>query len=217
MLSTDKKSSFERKRDAIEKTLTDEEINTLLDDYVEIDDPTTVELDTHIRYFTILFENGVAMKIFRLGGKLHAVSPEGDYIILKHGQNIIQVEINNAIFYKQLSINEIKKEYEEILDKYEDEIMELKEINRGLYEKITGKDTSMKSRSQRVKKLLNMRQDAVNYSVKSEEHKIININELTENSYNSSAIKKSAMSTKKSANRGLTKLELMEKSKQIRL
>lgn len=205
-MDTESKTTFEKKRDELERTLTDEEINNLLQDYAEVDDPTTIEIDTHVRYFTIVFDHGKATKVFRLGGKLFSISPDGDYLILKHGNNVIQAKVENTIFYKQLSISEIKKEYEEILDKYEDEIIELKQVNRKLYEKLTNKDTSMKSRSyDRAKRI----------------HDIENYVESRHSSRNKSAqpsAKLSAMSTTKlSETLPMTKMEMSESYKYVRL
>jgi hypothetical protein len=147
-------SEFEKKRDKVEQTLTDEEIDNLLEDYVEINDPLQIEIDSHVRYFTIAFEKGKAKKVFRLGGKLFSISPDGDYLVLKHGNNVIQAYTKQSIFYKHLSIGEIKSEYEEILDKYEDEILDLKRLNKKLYTELTGKDTRMKGgRHARLQKL----------------------------------------------------------------
>ena len=75
----------ERKRDEMERSLTDEEIDNLLEDYIEVEDPCRIALDTHVRYFTVFFEKGKAKKVFRLGGKLFSISPDGDYLVLKHG------------------------------------------------------------------------------------------------------------------------------------
>jgi hypothetical protein len=147
-------SAFETKRNKVEQTLTDEEIDNLLEDYVEISDPLQIEIDSHVRYFTIAFEKGKAKKVFRLGGKLFSISPDGDYLVLKHGNNVIQAYTKQSIFYKHLSVGEIKLEYEEILDKYEDEILDLKRLNKKLYSELTGKDTRMKGgRHARLQKL----------------------------------------------------------------
>lgn len=198
------KTAFEKKRDTLERTLTDEEINNLLEDYAEVDDPTSIEIDTHVRYFTIVYENGRASKIFRLGGKLFSISPDNDYLILKHGNNVIQVQVQDTIFYKQLSIAEIKKEYEIILDKFEDEILELKEINRNLYDKLTGKDPGMKSRSHNRQKRL---KEIENY-----------VTSVKRSSYKSSESTRSMMSTSKMSSRApLSKTEIVASYKQIRL
>ena len=147
-------SAFESKRNKVEQTLTDEEINNLLEDYIEVNDPLSIDIDSHVRYFTIAFENGKAKKVFRLGGKLFSISPDGDYLVLKHGNNIIQAYTKQSIFYKHLTINEIKNEYNSILDKYEDEIIDLKRLNKKLHSELTGKDTSMKGgRFARLQKL----------------------------------------------------------------
>lgn len=147
-------SAFERKRDKVEQTLTDEEIDNLLEDYIEVSDPLSIDIDSHVRYFTIAFEKGKAKKVFRLGGKLFSISPDGDYLVLKHGNNVIQAYTKQSIFYKHLSIGEIKQEYEDILDKYEDEILDLKRLNKKLYTELTGKDTRIKGgRHARLQKL----------------------------------------------------------------
>lgn len=155
---------FEIKRDSIERTLTEEEIDNFLEDYVHIQDPLTIPIDSYVRYFNISFINGKASKVFRLGGKLYSISPDGDYLVIKSGPNVIQVPVKNTIFYKQLTIAEIKDEYEDILDEYEDEISKLKKKNIKLLSQLTGKDESIKGRSHaRMIKLNSLTQSIVKH------------------------------------------------------
>ena len=72
-----------------------------------------------MRYFTVIIEHGVARKIFRFGGNLKYLAKDCAYVMLSNGDKKWSVQVDNTIFYKQLSIVEIKQEYEEIIDEYE--------------------------------------------------------------------------------------------------
>lgn len=139
-----KMTQYEARRNNIELSLTEEEIDNFLEDYVQVRDPITIPLDSHVRYFTIHIQNGRASKVFRLGGRLNSISPDGDYLILKAGRNIMQVPVKNTIFYKQITLAELKDEYEDMLDSYEEEIMKLKKRNKKLLLTISDKDESIK-------------------------------------------------------------------------
>lgn len=138
----------------VQDTLTEKEINIMLEDYIEItiEDLLSVNINTHIRYFSVEINNGYAKKVFRIGGNLVKVDKKFRYIVLRNGKESWSVQAKNTIFYKQITIDEIKDEYEEILDEYEKEIMELKDINRKLYEKIKGKDYKMSTKSSKSSK-----------------------------------------------------------------
>lgn len=140
-----KNDNYIRPKYTLQDKITDEEIKIMLEDYIEVDDITKVNKGTHIRYYTVLVENDRAKKVFRIGGNLKFVSTDNVYIILANGDSKWSVQIKNSIFYRQLSIYEIKDEYEQVLDEYESEILELKKINRKLYKKLTGHTMEMSS------------------------------------------------------------------------
>jgi|SaaInlStandDraft_6_1057023.scaffolds.fasta_scaffold68050_2 hypothetical protein len=135
--------SYVRPQYTMQDKITEEEIEIMLEDYVEVEDINSVPRGTHIRYYTVLITDGRAKKVFRIGGELKFVSEDKVYIMLVNGDSKWSVQTKNSIFYRQLSICEIKDEYEQVLDEYESEILELKKINRKLYKKLTGKSTAM--------------------------------------------------------------------------
>mgnify|MGYP001442471567 CR=1 FL=1 len=138
-------SDYDRPAQSIHDKLTDEDIEDMLEDYEEVTDIHSVPRKTHIRYFTVIQEDGIAKKVFRIGGNLLYASPDNEYVILSNGDKKWSVQNIHSIYYRQLTIGEIKDEYEEILDDYEREINELKMINRKLYKKLTGIDNKMSS------------------------------------------------------------------------
>lgn len=136
-------SEYKRPIYTVQDTLTDKEINAMLEDYVEIEvsDLPSIAITTHIRYFTIEHDNkGYAKKVFRIGGNLVKVDKELRYIVLKNGRESWSVQTDHSIFYRQITIDELKDEYEEIIDDYEKEILDLKNTNRKLYEKLKSKN-----------------------------------------------------------------------------
>ena len=132
--------------------ITEEDIEEMLEDYEEVQDIHTIAKNTHIRYFTVIQEKDQARKVFRIGGTLVYASPDNTYVILSNGERKWSVQNANSIYYRQLTVCEIKEEYEDILDDYEEEIKELKMINRKLYKKLTGQDNKMKTNMPKVKK-----------------------------------------------------------------
>ena len=100
-------------------TLTDklskQDIEDKLADYTVVTDMYKVPLGTHLRYFSLV--NGV--KKFRLGGNLIKNSGLPDYVILSNGIKSWSVQTKNTTFFRRMNINEIKKEYEDIIDNLE--------------------------------------------------------------------------------------------------
>ena len=111
--NSDMKPRTEYKRPAytVQDTLTDKEINAMLDDYVEVEteDLPTVAINSHMRYFTVEHNSkGYAKKIFRIGGNLVNVDNKLRYIVLRNGKETWSVQTEHSIFYRQITIDEIK-------------------------------------------------------------------------------------------------------------
>jgi putative NADH-flavin reductase len=114
--------------------LTPEEIKEKLEDYDKVEDIYKVPLGTHLRYFTV-DEKG--NKLFRMGGQLFRNNGLPTYVMLNNGNTKPwSVQIENAIFYKKLSTDEIKDQYKNNEKKHLDKIKELKEENKLLKEEI---------------------------------------------------------------------------------
>jgi len=105
------------------ENLSKDDINQKLEDYKLVDDISKVPLDTHLRYF--IKKDGEML--FRMGGNLKRNLDLPNYIVLKNAQGVEwTVQVKDTIFYKKMSIKEIKDEYEGIINELHDKIKKLK-------------------------------------------------------------------------------------------
>ena len=114
------------RRPAITATdkLTNEQIEKLLDDYIE-EDITKIPLNSHVRYYT----NVNDQQKFRYGGMLSYNKGLPKYVTLRNGSRSWSVQVENTKFFRKLTISEIKQEYEE-------DIKDLEKSNKKLKKKI---------------------------------------------------------------------------------
>ncbi len=122
-----KKNSYNKKNDD-KKTYTDnltkDDINEKLEDYKLVDDISKVPLDTHLRYFV---KKGDTM-LFRMGGNLKRNLDLPNYIVLKNALGTEwSVQVKDTVFYKKMTIKEIKQEYDTIIEELHDKIKKLKQ------------------------------------------------------------------------------------------
>jgi len=118
----DNQNNNEHKKTFTEN-LTKDDINQKLEDYKLVEDISKVPLDTHLRYF--IKKNGEML--FRMGGNLKRNLDLTNYIVLKNAQGIKwTVQVKDTIFYKKMTIKEIKDEYEGIINELHDKIKKLK-------------------------------------------------------------------------------------------
>ena len=121
-----KKNGYNRPEITFTDQLSKEQIEEKLEDYIKVDDISKLPLGIHLRYFT----NKDNKLNFRMGGILHKNTGLPNYVILKSATNAQwSVQIENTIFYKKMTIAEIKNEYEQI-------ISELIQKNKKLKDKI---------------------------------------------------------------------------------
>jgi len=113
-------SNYNKPKHTIQEKLTEEEIDDKLIDYKEVDDISKVPIGTHIRYFTEVVTDGKTETKFRLGGMLTNKDCPDKFVVLSNGVQSWSVQVAKSTFYRKMSIDEIKEEYEL-------EIMELKE------------------------------------------------------------------------------------------
>ena len=97
--------------------LSKEQIQEKLEDYTKVDDIYKVPLGVHLRYFT----NKDGKLVFRMGGKLHRNTGLPDYLILDSGSAQWSVQVKDTIFYRKMTIDEIKTEYQNIINEFYDE------------------------------------------------------------------------------------------------
>lgn len=123
-----KSVAFQRPKYTVQDKLTEEEIDEKLQDYKEVDDIREVPVGTHVRYFvtTVDKKTGQSVRKFRLGGMLKDKEHADKYVVLTNGTLSWSVQVKDATFYKKMTLEEIKDEYEMIIQEKADEIKLLK-------------------------------------------------------------------------------------------
>ena len=97
----------------------------------EVDNINKIPINSHLRYYTLKRDDkGNMSKVFRLGGNLINKDNSDKYIILSNGKVSWSVQTKNTIFYRKMKLNEIKDEYETIIEELKDEIIKLKKDNK---------------------------------------------------------------------------------------
>jgi archaellum component FlaC len=105
--------------------ITVEELKEKMKDYKRVlsSDVKNIKPDTKIRYIEVLDEGFR----YKPGGFL-IVNSYPDYIVLVNGNRKWSVQLKNHIIFTEISIDSIRKEYEDIINKKNIEIDELKSI-----------------------------------------------------------------------------------------
>jgi hypothetical protein len=154
-LSHDKK--YIRPKTTVQDSMTLEEINMKLEDYIKIDEFIKVPLKTHIRYYII--DPQTKKKAFRLGGFLLNKDNSDKYIVLGNGKNSWSVQVKNTTFFKKKNLDEMKDEYKTEIDKLEEKLDKtqthtiLKRYEDTI-SKLERKNDELKIENKNIKKLL---------------------------------------------------------------
>jgi hypothetical protein len=85
------------------------------EDYKKVENIKNVSIGTHCRYFTI--DSKTKQKVFRLGGNLNKIDPEGRFVVLTNGTLSWSVQIPNSTFYQKMTEIEVKDEMKKELKK----------------------------------------------------------------------------------------------------
>jgi hypothetical protein len=110
----------------LQNNLIEEDVNLLLEEYDEIDNTEDLKLGMHVRYYTITRKkNGNINKKFRLGGNIIKIDHNDKYLVLSNKKISWCVQFNNTIFYKKMSLSDIKDFYENELDEKDNIINKL--------------------------------------------------------------------------------------------
>ena len=115
------KDNYKRPDKTFQDTLENEDIKNLLKNYSVVKNIFLIDLNTHIRYFSK--KNNKTL--FRMGGNLLKVNEEKGYIVLTNGKINWSVQVKNTIFFKEISIDELRNEYENKIKKYKNKIKNL--------------------------------------------------------------------------------------------
>jgi hypothetical protein len=115
---------YDRPKSTFTDNLTKEDVEKKLEDYQKVDDINQILIGTNLRYFTKKDDE----LVFRMGGNLKANTGLPKFIILKNAVGVEwSVQVENSIFYKKMTIQEIKDEYEEIIKELNGKIKKLKD------------------------------------------------------------------------------------------
>ena len=125
---TIKDSDYERPILTYTDKLSKQEIESLLIDYEKVEDLNNVPIGTHIRYF----EDKYGELKFRTGGILTIKKGLPVYCILKNQNVSWSVQIKKCIFFRRITIKEVKEEYENKLIEKDKELNELRSYIRDL-------------------------------------------------------------------------------------
>jgi len=117
-------SNYQRPKKTYQDKLTPDQIEEKLEEYIKVDDITKVPLNSHMRYFTL--NKKTNKKEFRLGGFLTNRDNPDKYVILSNGSISWSVQVDNSIFFKKMTIKDLKKEYEDKIESLENENNKLK-------------------------------------------------------------------------------------------
>lgn len=111
--------------------LTDDDIADKLNDYDKVEDISTVKINTHIRYFSLIPDkHGQLIRKFRMGGFLANKDHADKYVILSNGRKTWPVQTASSQFYRKMTLEEIKNIYEEDLAKLNKTCKKLLEQNK---------------------------------------------------------------------------------------
>jgi len=117
-------TSYQRPKKTYQDKLTPDDIEEKLEEYVKVEDISKVALNSHIRYFSLNAKTG--KKEFRLGGFLTNRDQPEKFVILSNGSISWSVQVETTIFFKKMTIKELKSEYEEKIEELESENNKLK-------------------------------------------------------------------------------------------
>lgn len=130
--------NYKKSKKSKQSKMSPDDIKDKLKDYAKVKNIYKTPLKTHVRYFTIDKKTGG--NVFRMGGFLNKINDEKEYVILSNGKITWSVQVNNSQFWRKLSLEEIREEYEE-------EIKMLKKNNKILKETLKKIKNQAKKRS----------------------------------------------------------------------
>jgi hypothetical protein len=120
------KNGYVRPETTYTEQLSQEQIAEKLEDYKKVDDLYKIHLGTHLRYFSNI--NGKL--VFRMGGILHNNNGLPEYVYLSTnttGKPAWCVQVKDTIFYRKMTLPEIKVEYQTSINKLIEKNKKLKE------------------------------------------------------------------------------------------
>ena len=128
---------YKRPKKTVQDLTTQEEIDEKLEDYIPVDNIENVPRGTHIRYFKIeQTPDGGTKKKFCYGGFLKNKDNHKKYIVLTNNDKNWCAQVDKCIFFKKISINELKEEHKIEVDELKYKIKKYKKENKYLRKKL---------------------------------------------------------------------------------
>jgi hypothetical protein len=143
------KQQYHRPEKTFQESLSNQDIKEQLKNYKKIEDITNVAIGSHIKYFNI--DPTTKKSMFRMGGILQKIDPQGRYITLSNGTLNWSVQLTTSILYQKMLDTEIQTElrndiykevYNELSNKFKgagssnDNVLELKKEIQKLTSKL---------------------------------------------------------------------------------
>jgi len=127
---------YKKPNETFTERLDEQDIKDKLSNYVKVDDIEELgklPLGIHLRYFSIVRDkkNNITKK-FRMGGFLFNKSNYEKYVVLTNNKKNWSVQSSSTIFYKKMSLDDVKYELETKLDECTKKLKLLKEENKEL-------------------------------------------------------------------------------------
>jgi hypothetical protein len=153
------KDKYVKTGDEIQNKLTADDIELLLEEYEEVNDPTELKVGVHVRYYTLVQNkrSKTYEKVFRMGGNIIKIDPEYRYVVISNGKISWSVQVADTDFYRKMTIQDIKQFYENILDEKDLEIKKYKhsyDKAKGLYKKLQEDNANLNEQIANLKKIL---------------------------------------------------------------
>lgn len=139
------KDNYKKSKKTVQDKLSPSDIKEKLKDYMKVKDIFKVTLKTHVRYF--IKKDG--KNTFRLGGFLSKKNEEKGYVILSNNNITWSVQVNNSTFWRKLSVEEIRQEYEETIRELAKENKALKKTLKQIKEKLEKNKSKKKGTSKK--------------------------------------------------------------------
>jgi hypothetical protein len=149
--NNDKSDNYTRPKQTYTDKLDEDDIASKLVDYVKVENIAEIKLNTHLRYFTLEpnKKTGTVKRKFRMGGFLSNKNNADKYVILTNGKTTWSVQVANTVFYRKMSMDEVKEEYEE-------ELNNMKKINKKLLKQNEKLKIYLKKKGIDYKEILNV-------------------------------------------------------------
>ena len=130
-------TSYTRPQKTYQEKLSADDIEDKLEEYIKVDNISEVALNSHVRYFS--YNPKTKKKEFRLGGFLVRKDNPDKYVVLSNGNQSWSVQTKDTLFFKKMTIKELKKEYEDQIEKLSKENTKLRKYAKKLKSQLNGK------------------------------------------------------------------------------